>query len=43
MCLVECGKITERVIADDIGVEDEERLVVLGEDLLGEFQGTCSA
>lgn len=39
---VELEEIGEGVIANDVGVEDEEGGVVLEEDLLGEFEGTSS-
>jgi hypothetical protein len=35
---VELKEILERVVADDIGVEDEEGRVVLEKDLLGKLQ-----
>lgn len=38
--LVELQQILERVVADDIRVQDEEGGVVLGQNLLGELQGT---
>lgn len=38
--LVEGQKVLEGEVADNIGVEDEERRVVLGEDALGKLQGT---
>jgi hypothetical protein len=37
---VEIKELGERVVADDIGVEDEEWRVILCEDLLRELQGT---
>lgn len=40
---VELGKLLEGVVADDIGVEDEEGGVVLAEGLFGEFEGTGGA
>jgi hypothetical protein len=43
MGLVEFCKLVERVIADDIRVEDEEGLVVLSKDTLSEFEGASSA
>lgn len=40
---VELGELLERVFADDVGVEDEERCVVFPEDLLGQFERSgCS-
>jgi hypothetical protein len=38
-------QLRERVVADDIAVEDEEESfwVILAQDLLCEFEGTCSA
>lgn len=40
---VEVGQLPEGVLADDVRVEDEERLVVPAEDLLGELQGARGA
>lgn len=40
---MEVGQLLEGIFADDVGVEDEERFVVLAQDLLGELEGTgCS-
>jgi hypothetical protein len=41
--LVELGELLEGVFAGDIGVENEERRIVLAQDGLGELQGTSSA
>lgn len=38
VCLVEVGELLEGVVADDIGVQDEEGRVVLAKDLLGQLQ-----
>jgi hypothetical protein len=38
--LVELQQLLKGVVADDIGVEDEEWRVVLQQDLLGKLQGT---
>ena len=38
MSLVEGGEIGEWVVADNVGVEDKEWLVVLAENLLGELE-----
>lgn len=35
--LVELGELLEGVVADDVGVEDEEGRIVLAQDLLGEL------
>lgn len=43
MVLVELCELLEGVIANDIGVEDEEWRVILAQDLLGQFQGACGA
>jgi len=43
MCLVEFSELLERVLADDVRVEDKEWGVVFSEDLLGEFEGTGGA
>lgn len=43
MRLVECRKLSKRILANDIGVEDEERRIVLAENLLSELQRTSSA
>jgi hypothetical protein len=40
---VEGGELGEGVLADDVGVEDEEGLVVLSEGLLGELERAGSA
>lgn len=40
---VKLGELGERVVADDVGVEDEEGRVVFAEDLLGELEGTGGA
>lgn len=40
---VEFGQLLKGVVADDIGVEDEERRVIFGQDLLGELQGASGA
>jgi hypothetical protein len=37
--LVELGELLERVVACDVGVEDEEGRVVLAEDVLSELEG----
>ena len=36
---VELGELGEGVVADDVGVEDEEGGVVFAEDLFGELEG----
>lgn len=41
--LVEAGQVLEGEIADDVRVEDEERRIILAEDLLCELQGTSGA
>lgn len=38
--LVVIGELAEGVFADDVRVEDEEGAVILGEDLLGQLQGS---
>lgn len=38
MGLVECGEVGEWVVADNVGVEHEEWLVVLAENLLSELE-----
>ena len=38
--LVELGELLERVVAGDVGVENEEGRVVLAQDVLGELEGT---
>lgn len=43
MVLVEIGQLLEGVFADDVGVEDEERAVILAENLFCQLQGTSSA
>lgn len=43
MTLVEFCEILEGKVTNDIGVEDEERRVVLAQDLLGQFQGASGA
>lgn len=40
MVLVELEELLERIFANDIGVEHEERRVVLSENRFGELQGT---
>lgn len=40
VALVVLQQLGEGVLADDVGVEDEERGVVLEQDLLGQLQGT---
>lgn len=40
--LVESQEVLEGVVADDIGVEDEERRVVLSENALSKLQGASS-
>jgi hypothetical protein len=42
VALVEIEKLAEGVVADDVGVENEEGRVVLGEDLLGKLERTGS-
>jgi len=41
--LVELGELLEGVVADDVGVEDEEWGVVFAKNLLGQLQGTGGA
>lgn len=41
--LVEFGQLFERVFAGDVGVEDEERAIILAQDLSGELEGTGGA
>lgn len=41
--LMELGELLEGVIANDVGVEDEEGGVVLAKGLLGEFERTGGA
>lgn len=41
--LVEFGQLLERVFAGDIGVEDEERAIILAQDLSSELEGTGGA
>lgn len=41
--LVESGEIRKGVFANDIGVEDEERGIVLAEDFFCQLQRTCGA
>lgn len=43
MLLVECGQLLERVFAGHVGVEDEERRVVLAEDVSSKLEGASSA
>jgi len=43
MTLVEFRELLEGVVTNDIGIEDEERRVILAQDLLGQFQGTSGA
>ena len=40
MCFVEVGELLEWIVADDIGIEDEERRVAFAQDFLCEFEGT---
>ena len=40
---VKLGELGEGVVADDVGVEDEEGGVVFAEDLLGELEGAGGA
>lgn len=40
MGLVEFGNLLERVLACDVGVQNEEGFVVLGQDFLGELKRT---
>lgn len=40
---MEVGKVLERVIADDIRVENKEGAVILSENLLSKLQRTGSA
>lgn len=41
VCLVEFCQFSKGVVANDIRVQDEERIVVSPQDLFGEFQRTC--
>ncbi|KAI6804504.1 hypothetical protein KC361_g299 [Hortaea werneckii] len=41
--LVEFCEVSEGVVADDIAVQDEERRVVLAQDLLSQLERACSA
>jgi hypothetical protein len=41
--LVEICELLERVVAGNVGVENEERGVVLAQNLLSEFEGAGSA
>jgi hypothetical protein len=43
MALVKLGQLLERIVTDDIGVQDEEWRVVFGENILCQFQGTSGA
>ena len=40
---VEIGELLEGVVADDVGVEDEERGGVFAEGLFGELEGASGA
>jgi hypothetical protein len=40
---VELGELLEGVVANDIGVQDEERRIILAQDLLRQLQRTSSA
>ena len=40
---VEVGELLERVVADNVGVENEEWGVIFGEGLFGKFEGTGRA
>ena len=42
MGLVELGKLLERKFTSDVGIEDKEGRVVLGQDLFGQLQGASS-
>lgn len=39
MLFVEFGELVEWVVADDVGIENEEWSVVFAQCLLGEFEG----
>ena len=43
MVTVELGQLLERIVADDIRIQDEERRIILTKDLLGQFQRASSA
>lgn len=43
MLLVELGELSEGVVASNVGIEDEEGLLVLAQDALGELEGACRA
>lgn len=43
VCLVEVGQLLKRVLASDIGVQDEEGSVILEKRLLGQLQRTGGA
>lgn len=43
VCLVESSQLLKRVIACDVGVEDEEGAVVLAKDLLSKLEGAGGA
>jgi hypothetical protein len=43
MRLVEFGKLGKRIVADDVGVENEEGSVVFAENLLCKLEGTSCA
>ena len=42
MTLVKFGEFLERVIANDIGIQDEERSIAKSEDLFGKLERACS-
>ena len=42
MLLVELGKLFERVVAGDVGIEDEKRRVIFAENFLCELEGSSS-
>lgn len=42
VALVELEQLLERIVADDVGVENEEGGVVLAQDALGKLEGTTS-
>lgn len=43
MLVVECGQLLERVVTDDVRVENEEGRVIFAENLFGELERTRRA
>lgn len=43
VAFMEVGELSEGVVANNIGIQDEKRRVILGQDLLGQFERAGSA